>query len=105
MPAAASLPINPLEQVTQNAGGHTPDVALAERHGIDGARHPLPFAALQLVIFLGHEKGERYLEHVVDFGVVELEAKARLHARQRGNDAIAERGHIEVEIAEGIDEA
>ena len=99
------IAINPFVQIAQDAGGHAPDIALAEGDRVIVPRHALPVARMALHVGLVHQKSERHLEGVVDFGGVERERKARLDARDRRHDAIAERGHIEIEIAERLDDA
>src|SRR5258708_32495916 len=58
---------------------------------------------MTLHIGLIHQKGERHLEGIVDLTGVELEREARLHARDHRDDAIAECGHIEIEITQWLD--
>ena len=59
---------------------------------------------MDLVVFRIHQEGERHLEGVDHFGFVDPEIEARLHFRQRRQDAEAERGAVEIEIADRLDE-
>src|ERR1700688_5151985 len=91
--------------MAQNTSGHAPNVALAEGYGVIMPGHALPVARMTLHISLIHQESERHLEGGFHLAGVEPELEARLHARDHRHDAIAERGHVEIEIAERLDEA
>jgi hypothetical protein len=56
-----------------------------------------------LHVALVHQEIERHLEGRVDFARIELEREARFDARNYRHNAVAQRRHIEIEIAEGFD--
>src|SRR5450756_738318 len=92
-------------KIPQDTSGHAPNVALAEGERIVVPRHALPVARVALDIILIHQKRERHLEGVVHLVGVEREREARLDARERRHNAVAERGHVEIEIADRLDVA
>src|SRR4029077_20985613 len=81
-----------------------PDVALAERHRVVASHHTLPITAVQRVILLVHQKGERHLKGIVDFGTIERGGERRIDARQRRQNPKSREGEIEVEIADRLDQ-
>src|SRR5665811_829831 len=66
--------------------------------------HALPVARMALHVVLIHEKGERHLETGVHLAGVERERETGLDPREHRHNAVAERGHVEIEIAERLDE-
>src|SRR6185503_3729212 len=97
---AGVSPVNPIVQIAQYTRRHAPDVALAEGDGIIVPRHALPVAHMALHVGLIHQERQRHLEYVVDLRGVEREREAGRDARDHRNDAVTERGHVEVEIAD-----
>src|ERR1700754_4396475 len=81
--AGGSCRVNPLVQRTQHAGGRTPDVALFVRHLVKTANDATEFSGPTLVVDRVHQKRERYLEHIVDFGSIDLQFETGTYPRQR----------------------
>src|SRR5262245_51473809 len=75
------------------------------RHGVIEPFHATEFLAVDLMIDRVHQEGKWHLEGIVDLVTAEREREARGHERQRRQDAKAERGAIDVEIANRVDEA
>src|ERR1051326_4065413 len=58
--------VHPLVQISQDAGGHAPDVTLLVWHGVVLALDALPLARMALVVLRSHQEVERHLERVGD---------------------------------------
>src|SRR6202035_4131763 len=95
-----SAEIETFVEVAQDTGGHAPNVALAERHGVVAADHALPVAAVQRVVLHVHQEGERHFEGFIDLRAVEREPMARIDARHRRQDAKTAERQIEIEISD-----
>src|SRR6478735_9029392 len=99
-----SCEINPLIQYAQDSRRRAPDVTLRIRHGVIGTLHAAEFLAVNLVVLGIHQERERHLEGVNHFRLVDLQREAGLDPRDRRQDAKSERGSVEIEIADRLDE-
>src|SRR5258707_10528815 len=90
--------------MSQNPGRRPPNIALPIGHRIESAREAVPVTAVQLVVFRRHQKSQRDLEGIVDLMPIELEVECRSNPRNSRYDAIAERSHVEIEIADRLDQ-
>src|SRR5262249_16490707 len=52
-----------------------------------------------------HQERERHFEGVVNFAILDAKREAFAHAREGGQDAIATRRHMDVKIADRLNEA
>ena len=84
--------------------GHAPDVTLGERHRVIGALHAAKFLGVDLVVLGIHQERQRHLEGVVHLAFVDRQLEAGLDPRHRRQDAKPERGYVEIEIADRLDE-
>ena len=100
-----SASMDPFVQVTNDSCGRAPDVSLAERHGVETDGEPVPVSALALVVLRAHQEGERHFEGVVNLSLVEPKCKARSHTSEHRQDAMTERGHVNVEVADWLHKA
>lgn len=55
------------------------------------------------MIFRVHQESQRDFERIVDLGGVDVQIEARLDTRQRRQNAEAEPGRIQIEIADRLD--
>src|SRR6267378_8165992 len=101
---AGSWQADPLIQHAQNPRGRAPDIALLERHGVVRTLDAAEFLAVHLMVHRVHQERQRNLESIVDFGFVDAQLEARLHPRNRRQDAISEPGCVQIEVADRIDE-
>ena len=90
-------------KIPQDTSRHAPNVAVAESDCVVVPRHALSIARVALHIALVHQEIERHLKGRIDFARIELERKARPNARNHRHNAITQRRHIEIEVAEGFD--
>src|SRR4029079_9754109 len=102
---ALSLLVQPLVQIPKHTRGRAPDVAAAELHGVKVEGEPIPVATFALVVLGRHQESERHLESVIGLVAVEPKRKAWPHAREHGQNAVTERGHVNVKIADRLDKA
>src|SRR6185437_16750291 len=61
--------------------------------------------ALTLVVLWCHQERERHFESIINFALVQSKRKAQAYSRERGQDAMAEGCHVNVEVAEWLDKA
>ena len=66
---------------------------------------PIPVPALALVVLGRHQESERHFESIVHFVSVQPKRKAWSHARENGDNAMAPRCHVDVEIAYRLNKA
>src|SRR6516165_282650 len=97
---ASSSLIQTFIQISNYARGRAPNVAAAELHGVKAEVEPIPVAAFAPVILGRHQEAERHLESVIGLVAVQPKREAWSHACKHGHDAIAERGHVNVKIAD-----
>ena len=102
---ALSSSIQPFIQIPKDTRGRAPDVAAAELHDVKAEGESVPVATFALVVLGRHQESERHLESVIGLVAVQPKRKAGPHAREHGHDAIAERSHVNVKIADRFDKA
>src|SRR4030095_13728833 len=82
-----------------------PNLTVAEVHGVQGECEPVPVAALALLALGCHPESDVDYEHILRLAVVHPKREAFAHMREHRHDAMAERGHVKVEIADWIHKA
>src|SRR6476620_9364741 len=92
-------------EVPKYGRSSAPDVMIAKRDRVKIKGEPVPVSALTLVVLGRHKESKWYFEGIVDLALVEPKRKTRFHPRHNGHDAMAERGHVNIEIAKRLDKA
>src|SRR4029077_10296882 len=100
-----SASVYPFVEVPKYGRSRAPDVMIAKRDRVKIEGEPVPVSALTLVVFRRHQESERYLEGVVNLSLVEPKCKARSHTSEHRQDAMTERGHVNVEVANWLHKA
>src|SRR6516164_4659917 len=103
-PARRSLPIDAFVEIAQDTRGHAPNISILIWHGIIMSGDALPVAAVAVVVFRSHQEGERNLERLRHFRLVEIEGIAWRDPRHRRQDTETAEGQIEIEIAQRLDQ-
>src|SRR5436189_2262453 len=91
-------------EIAQNSGSYAPNVTVGERDRIEMPHHSVPVPAVALMVDRLHQKRERHFEGLVHLRGIERQLEMRIDPSQRRNDAIAERRHVEIEIADRMHE-
>src|SRR5262249_36231255 len=100
---ALSCLIDPFIQIAKYPRGRAPDVSAAERHGVKTDGKPVPVSTLTFMVLRRHQESERHFKGIVNLPLIEPNCKARPHPSEHWQDAMAERGHVNVEIADWLD--